>query len=55
MPTAMKSTLRTALGLTLCLIAVNCGATADPAAAGGSGTKDPAVALIEQVAPRPWR
>jgi len=50
MSTATKSMLRTALGLTLCLIAVNCGAKADPSAAMTSGTKDPAVALVEQVA-----
>ncbi|TDJ57021.1 MAG: TlpA family protein disulfide reductase [Planctomycetota bacterium] len=50
MPTATKSMLRTALGLTLCLLTVNCGAKADRAAAVGSGSKDPAVALIEQVA-----
>ena len=50
MSTATKSMLRTALGLTLCLIAVNCGAKADPSAAVTSGTKDPAVALVEQVA-----
>ncbi len=50
MGTATKAMLRTALGLTLCLIAVNCAAQADPPAVGASETKDPGVVLIEQVA-----
>jgi len=50
MPTATKAMLRTALGLTLCLIVVNCAAQAERPAADASGTKDPGGALIEQVA-----
>ena len=50
MRTATKAMLRTILGLTLCLIAVNCAAQAEPPAADASGAKDPGVALIEQVA-----
>ncbi len=50
MRTVTKAMLRTALGLALCLIAVNCGAQAEPPAAAASAPKDPGVALIEQVA-----
>ena len=50
MRTATKAILRTILGLTMCLIAVNCAAQAEPPAADASETKDPGVALIEQVA-----
>ena len=50
MRTVTKAMLRTALGLTLCLIAVNCSAQAEPPAAAASETKGPGVALIEQVA-----
>ncbi len=50
MQTATKAMLRTILGLTLCLIAVNCAAQAEPPAAVASAPKDPGVALIEQVA-----
>jgi len=50
MRTATKAMLRTILGLPLCLLAVNCAAQAEPPTADASGTKDPGVALIEQVA-----
>ncbi len=47
---ATKATLRTILGLTPCLIAVNCAVQAEQPAADTSEPMDPGVALIEQVA-----
>ncbi len=51
MRTAMKSMLRTALGLILCLSAVNCDAqTSQSPVIQVTLSKDPAVALVQQVA-----